>query len=87
MAPLTIDDPEAVELANSIARQTGQPIQQVVVDALRDEYKRVAPRKVPSRNWDELDKILQEVREMPDLDPRSSKELFDDLYDENGLIK
>ena len=82
MAPLTIDDPEAVELANSIARRTGQPIEKVVVDALRAESKRVGPR-----TWDDIKPMLDRVRALPDLDPRSTQELIDDLYDEYGLPK
>jgi hypothetical protein len=44
--PLHIENPEAVELANELARRSGKPVEQVIVDALRHEKERTNPRQL-----------------------------------------
>ena len=43
---LTIDDPEAQRLAEAIATATGQSVERVVADALRDRYATLDQRPV-----------------------------------------
>jgi hypothetical protein len=80
--PLNIKNGEAYSLATAIAEHTGKNLTRVVVDALRHEKQRVVPRAVDRRK---LDTVLKQAHALPDLDPRSSSEIMNDLYDEHGL--
>lgn len=82
MPILNIKDPEAHELASTISRSTGKSLTRVVIDALRIERQKIAPRDV---NVNEVRAILARLRSVPDVDPRPSQAIIDDLYDENGL--
>jgi hypothetical protein len=83
---LHIDDPEAIQLANEIADQTGTTPEQAVIDALRHAKERL-PR--PRKPVDEakLRAILADLRSLPVRDPRPIQELYDEMYDEWGQPK
>jgi hypothetical protein len=80
--PLNIKDSEAYDLATAIADHTGKSLTRVVIDALRHEKQRVVPRVVDKGK---LKAILEHAHALPDLDPRPSSEIMNDLYDEHGL--
>jgi hypothetical protein len=82
--PLHIEHPEAWQLATQIAQHTGKTLEQVVVDALRHESERVVVRR-----WDEekISEILAEAHALPDIDHRSAREIIEELYDDEGLIR
>ena len=84
---LSIRDPEADRLARELAKRTGRPITTVVRDALA-EYAAKAPVSTQEVRMRELMALLAEFDAIPrSPDPRSSRELINDLYDENGLPK
>jgi hypothetical protein len=83
-SPLNIKDPEAYRLASLIAEHTGKTLTRVVLDALRHEKARILPRK-----WDgeKIASILAKAHALPDRDRRPVREIENDLYNEQGLIK
>jgi antitoxin VapB len=82
--PLNIKNAEAYRLASEIAEHTGKSLTRVVLDALRAEKDRVAPRK-PDQS--RIRRILKRAHALPDRDPRSGKEILEGLYDERGFWK
>lgn len=83
---LSIRHPEADRLAREIARRTGKPITTVVTEALtryasESDSERIAQRRAA------IEELVAEIKKRPVLDSRSSQEIMDDLYDENGLPK
>ena len=84
---LSIRDPETDRLARDLAKRTGKPITTVVRDALA-EYAAKAPVSTQEVRMRELEALLAEIDALPrSPDTRSSRELINDLYDENGLPK
>jgi antitoxin VapB len=81
---LSIRDPETDRLARELAARTGRPITSVVRDALVAYAATAAPSTYEARQA-ALDDLLAEFDRQPVLDGRSSKELLDELYDEDGL--
>ncbi len=82
---LNIKDAETVRLARELADATGQPVTQVIRQALERELARREDEiqaKMAS-----LREIAREFREgMPEvLRKMTSKEWMDDIYDEDGL--
>ena len=84
---LNIKDAETVRLARELADATGQPITQAIRQALERELQRQA---------DERQAFLAKVKEigrefraaMPkDWHGKTSKEIMDEIYDEDGLPK
>jgi antitoxin VapB len=80
--PLNIKNEEAYRVASEIAEHTGKSLTRVVLEALRAEKDRVAPRK-PDQS--RIRRILKQAHSLPDLDPRSGREILDGLYDERGF--
>lgn len=83
---LSIRNPEVEARARRLATRTGQSITAVVDQALA-EYE--ARRAVAERaaKFAELESLLKVWDAIPVTDSRSSAELMDDLYDEDGLPK
>ena len=82
--PLSIDDPEADELARKLARSTGETITQAVIIALRERLAR------EQRKDESIESLVEDIMEigrhcasLPLLDRRSADEIIG--YDENGL--
>nr|WP_294811183.1 type II toxin-antitoxin system VapB family antitoxin [uncultured Sphingomonas sp.] len=84
---LNIKDAETVRLARELADATGQPVTQAIRQALERELQRQA---------DERQAFLTKVKEisrefraaMPeDWHGKTSKEIMDEVYDEDGLPK
>ena len=82
--PLSIKDPEADNLARSLAQKTGETITQAVVTALRE---RLARQQQKDQNTESLVEDIMEIGRhcaaLPLRDARSADEILG--YDENGL--
>lgn len=80
---LNIRNPETEELAETLAKLTGETKTQAVTKALRDRLERVRRRLSGRRLADELDEIALHSASLPILDTRDADEILG--YDESGL--
>ncbi len=80
---LNIRNPETEELAETLAKLTGETKTQAVTKALRDRLERVRRRLSGRRLADELDEIALHSASLPVLDARDADEILG--YDELGL--
>ncbi len=80
---LNIRNPETEELADTLAKLTGETKTQAVTKALRDRLERVRRRLSGRRLADELDEIALHTASLPVLDDRDADEILG--YDESGL--
>jgi antitoxin VapB len=82
---LNIKDAETVRLARELAGRRGVSVTQAIREALENDAR--AREDDFRRRLAEVDAIVAEMREH--LDPawrgRSSKEIMDSIYDEDGL--
>ena len=77
--PIIIDDPEAIEIASSLAVERGQSTDAVVLEALRHERERLQPRAVDeSAVWD----LVRQTQKHAIVDNRSADEM---IYNKEGL--
>ena len=83
---LSIRNVNAERRARDIARRTGKSITAVIDEALAEYEIRHAVDEKAER-FRRLEVLVAEIARMPLKDPRSSKEIMDDLYDEYGLPK
>ena len=84
---LSIKNEETEELARKLARRNGESLTAAVTIAVKERLER---QEQPLARAGRLDRIRQIVKRTAPLmdDGRSSKELFDELYDdETGLPK
>jgi antitoxin VapB len=80
---LNIRNAETEELAETVARLTGETKTEAVTRALRDRLERLR-RERPRRGLaDELDKIAIHCARLPVIDPRTPDQILG--YDEHGL--
>jgi antitoxin VapB len=86
-AQLNIKDAETVRLARELADATGQPVTKAIRQALERELQ---------RREEEIQETIARVKEisrefranMPaDWHGKTSKEIMDEIYDEDGLPK
>lgn len=81
---LEIKDPEADDLAQELARTTGETVSQAVIIALRERLARTkAQQSQPQVEAEELLRIGRECAALPLLDERSPDEIIG--YDQHGL--
>jgi antitoxin VapB len=80
---LNIRNRETEELAETLAKLTGETKTQAVTKALRDRLERVRRRRSGRRLADELDAIALHTTSLPVLDPRDAGAILG--YDESGL--
>ena len=80
---LSIRHPEVEELAETLARLTGETKTEAVRRALRDRLGRLRRERAKRRLADELDAIAQGCAALPVLDRRPADEILG--YDENGV--
>ncbi len=80
---LNIRNPETEELAETLAKLTGETKTQAVTKALRDRLERVRRRLSGRRLADELDEIALHSASLPILDARDADEILG--YDDSGL--
>ena len=83
--PLNIRSEETEELANALAKLTGETKTEAVTQALRERIQRVRRARTKRRLADELDEIALHCATLPLLDRRSADEIMG--YDENGLSR
>jgi antitoxin VapB len=83
ITPLNIKDPEVYRLAKALSERTGEPMVQVVKEALQEKFDRQA-RATPDRLLIEsLREISDRCAALPVLDHRSDDEILG--YDEHGI--
>jgi antitoxin VapB len=82
---LNIKDPETDRLVRELAALTGQPITEVVREAVEDKLKATRARRAGSRA--DRRRLLEEIaargRARPILDDRTADEIIG--YDDDGL--
>jgi antitoxin VapB len=79
---LYLKDPGVDKAARELARLEGTSITDAVGKAINERKQRILEDR--ARRAREVERILEEVRKLPILDPRSPDEM---LYDEDGLPK
>lgn len=80
---LTVDHPDADELARKLAERMGESVDEAVVNALRERLERTTVRVGGSRRRGELLAIGRACAALPDYDSRKADEIIG--YDENGV--
>ena len=80
---LNISNQETEELADALAKLTGETKTEAVTKALRDRLSRVRRERSRSRLADELDAIARHCASLPVLDARSAEEIIG--YNERGV--
>ncbi|MFU8857288.1 MAG: type II toxin-antitoxin system VapB family antitoxin [Deferrisomatales bacterium] len=80
---LNIRNPEAEELAETLARLTGETKTETVTRALRDRLARLRRERSQLRLADELDGIAKHCARLPVQDRRTPDEILG--YDAHGL--
>lgn len=80
---LNIRNPLAEELAEELAKLTGESKTEAVTRALRDRLARVRRERSGKSLADELDDIARHCAALPVLDSRSPEEILG--YDHDGL--
>jgi antitoxin VapB len=80
---LNIRNAEAEELAEALAKLTGETKTEAVRQALRDRLERVRRERTGRRLADELDAIAGHCASLPVRDARTPDEILG--YDEHGL--
>ena len=80
---LNIRNSEVEELAEALARLTGETKTEAVRRAIRDRLARLRRERAKRRLADELDAIARECAVLPVLDHRPADEILG--YDEHGV--
>ena len=80
---LNIRNPETEQLAEALAKLTGETKTQAVTVALRDRLERIRRLRSGRRLAEELDEIAVHCASLPILDGRDPDEILG--YDEQGL--
>jgi len=80
---LNIRNRETEQLAETLAKLTGETKTQAVKHALRDRLSRLRRERTKRRLADELDEIAQHCSGLPVKDSRSAEEILG--YDDRGL--
>ncbi|MBV8978047.1 MAG: type II toxin-antitoxin system VapB family antitoxin [Alphaproteobacteria bacterium] len=83
---LHITDPRSDKLARELARATGESLTQAVTKALEERLSRVGKRKAADveKMVAEMTRIARSAKGLRKL-KKSSRELVEELYDEDGL--
>jgi antitoxin VapB len=82
---LSIKNRKAEQLAQSVAKQTGETLTQAVITALEERLERIAGRRSAPDVLETLLEISRRCSQLPDLDQRSSDEILG--YDESGTFE
>lgn len=80
---LNIRNTETEQLAETLAKLTGETKTEAVTQALRDRLARLRRERSRRRLADELDEIARHCARLPVLDSRTPEEILG--YDEHGL--
>jgi antitoxin VapB len=83
---LHINDAETDKLARELARETGESLTVAVNEALKERLRRVSSSRQANREKfiAELTRIAKGAKGLR-RQKKTSRELIEDLYDENGL--
>jgi len=83
---LNIKNPETEQLARELARSTGESLTLAVTLAIKErlERQKQATKREDRMAW--LNRVSERTAALMN-DGRTTKQLFDELYDENGLPK
>jgi antitoxin VapB len=81
--PLNIRNEETENLANALAKLTGETKTEAVTQAIRERLQRVRRARSKRRLADELDEIALHCSTLPVRDHRGADEIMG--YDETGL--
>ncbi|MBL8234921.1 MAG: type II toxin-antitoxin system VapB family antitoxin [Bryobacterales bacterium] len=81
--PLSVNHPEADQLAHALARRMGESVDEAVVKALRERLARTPDRAGAVARRGELVAIGRECAALPDYDMRRADEILG--YDEHGV--
>ncbi len=81
--PLNIKNPEADDLARTLAKMTGRSITDAVVHALREQLRREQGRSVAPDLSEDMMAIGKHCASLPDLDTRPPDEIVG--YDARGV--
>lgn len=81
--PLNIRSEETEELADTLARLTGETKTEAVTQALRERLQRMRRMRCKRRLADELDEIALHCSTLAVLDSRRADEIIG--YDEDGI--
>ena len=80
---LNIRNPETEQLAETLAKLTGETKTQAVTQALRERLDTMRRRRSGRNLVDELDEIASHCASLPVRDKREADEIVD--YDDDGL--
>lgn len=78
--PFFVDNPEADRLARELSEETGEPVPEAVLAALRDQLIR---KREVARKMKATQEIQRRYAALPILDLRTPDEILG--YDENGI--
>jgi antitoxin VapB len=81
--PLSVNHPEADELARALAARTGETVDEAVVKALRERLERTPEQRRRRATKEELMAIARRCAALPDYDLRSPDEILG--YDDDGV--
>lgn len=82
---LTIKNPHARQLANEVAKETGETITQAVIHALEERLERLRRRKTAADTLAVILEISRRCSALPDLDSRSPEDILS--YDQTGTFR
>lgn len=84
---LNIKDAETIDLARDLARQLGKSITATIREALEDKAKARAEQR--QAKIDAINAVVDAFQQkMPaEWRGKTSRQIMDDIYDENGLPK
>jgi len=83
---LNLKNPETEEIARKLARRTGETLTTAITVALKERLDRIEKAKKAEDRMEWLERITAQTAPLMN-DGRSTKELFDELYDDAGLPK
>jgi antitoxin VapB len=81
--PLSVNHPEADELAHALAERMGESVDEAVVEALCERLDRTPGPARDVHRRGQLLAIGRECAGLPDYDPRPADEILG--YDEHGV--
>ncbi len=82
---LTIKNSHAQQLANEVAKETGETITQAVIHALEERLERLHRRKTATDTLAVILEISRRCSALPDLDSRNPEDILS--YDETGTFR
>lgn len=77
---LRIDNHRAETLIKEISALTGESATEIVVKALEERWESLQPARKAPNLVEEIMAISRRCSQLPDLDPRSSEEILEDLW-------